>query len=66
MGPSHIKRSPLAFTSRCGVSTRPTRASWIILVCVVGSISPPAHTPILWPSPVRFIWQGGNSLMSGQ
>ncbi len=55
---SSQKRVPSVFTARKGMSAMepgPPSKSWSILVWVMSSMAPPAHTAILWPSPVLFI-----------
>lgn len=53
---SLAKRVPSSLTHRYGVDIielGPESMSWTILVWRGSSIRPPAHTIILWPSPLR-------------
>ena len=43
----------------------PASKSCSIFVCARSSILPPAHTTILWPSPVLFVCLGSKFVMSG-
>ena len=65
---SSQKRVPSFFTARKGMSAMepgPPSKSCSIFVCARSSILPPAHTTILWPSPVLFVCLGSKFVMSG-